>query len=122
MRIICSECQAATKVLETRDTRHGTRRRRECRKCGHRFTTYEMMEVALPGSRASAPPDDVPDAESIAVEVASELEDRFADVENRISEVASETVEELRAEIEAERQAIIEGVEGVVLELPAGED
>ncbi len=105
--------------METRDTRHGTRRRRECRKCGHRFTTYEMMEVALPGFSASGAPPDVPDAESIAVEVASELEDRFTAVEDRISEVASETVEELRAEIEAERQAIIDGV---VLELPAGED
>ena len=43
----CPKCQSATRVLETRQGRHGTRRRRECRKCGHRFSTYELPLVAL---------------------------------------------------------------------------
>ncbi|MCD6589766.1 transcriptional repressor NrdR [Candidatus Woesearchaeota archaeon] len=31
-------------VLETRDTENGIRRRRQCLKCGKRFTTYERIE------------------------------------------------------------------------------
>lgn len=36
-----------TSVLESRDCEDGavTRRRRECEKCGKRFTTYERVEV-----------------------------------------------------------------------------
>ncbi|HII53484.1 transcriptional regulator NrdR [Candidatus Micrarchaeota archaeon CG08_land_8_20_14_0_20_49_17] len=33
-----------TKVMETRETESITRRRRECGKCGQRFTTYERLE------------------------------------------------------------------------------
>lgn len=34
------------KVIDSRSTKEGTvtRRRRECTKCGHRFTTYEYIE------------------------------------------------------------------------------
>ncbi len=46
----CPSCQHSDfKVLETRTT--GTdaiRRRRECRACGHRFSTMERIEVRLP--------------------------------------------------------------------------
>lgn len=35
-----------TKVLESRDTEEdATRRRRECERCGKRFTTYERAEI-----------------------------------------------------------------------------
>ena len=36
------------RVLESRpaDSGHSVRRRRECLKCGHRFTTYERVEVS----------------------------------------------------------------------------
>lgn len=33
-----------TDVVETRDGEGATRRRRECKKCGKRFTTYERVE------------------------------------------------------------------------------
>lgn len=33
-----------TDVIETRDGEGATRRRRECRKCSKRFTTYERIE------------------------------------------------------------------------------
>lgn len=48
--MICSICKHAdSKVLETRPTPAGAiRRRRECRACGHRFTTMERIEVRLP--------------------------------------------------------------------------
>ena len=48
--MICPSCQHSdSKVLETRATPTGaTRRRRECRACGDRFTTMERIEVRLP--------------------------------------------------------------------------
>lgn len=44
----CPYCKSNdTGVLESRDCEDGavTRRRRECEKCGKRFTTYERVEV-----------------------------------------------------------------------------
>jgi transcriptional repressor NrdR len=39
----CPRCERPTSILETRKAEGGAalRRRRECRSCGHRFTTYE---------------------------------------------------------------------------------
>jgi len=42
----CPECSCVDdKVIDTRVSKEGEsiRRRRECAKCGHRFTTYEML-------------------------------------------------------------------------------
>jgi len=46
--VLCPYCTSdQTSVLESRDSEDGTvtRRRRECAKCGKRFTTYERVEV-----------------------------------------------------------------------------
>ncbi len=46
--MLCPYCASnQTSVLESRDSEDGavTRRRRECAKCGKRFTTYERVEV-----------------------------------------------------------------------------
>ncbi len=41
----CPACQhAETRVVDSRETGGGVRRRRECLKCGRRFTTYERVE------------------------------------------------------------------------------
>jgi transcriptional repressor NrdR len=41
----CPSCQAHTRVLESRRAPDGgVRRRRECSRCGHRFTTFERRE------------------------------------------------------------------------------
>lgn len=41
----CPYCgNSDTDVVETRDGEGATRRRRECKKCGKRFTTYERVE------------------------------------------------------------------------------
>ena len=46
--MICPYCQnAETKVTDKRDAESITRRRRECLKCGKRFTTYERVELDL---------------------------------------------------------------------------
>ncbi len=47
----CPRCHnLEDKVLDSRMTRDGLviRRRRECLKCGHRFTTYERAEETMP--------------------------------------------------------------------------
>ncbi|MBI5611222.1 MAG: transcriptional repressor NrdR [Deltaproteobacteria bacterium] len=47
----CPLCQHdADRVLDSRPTPQGdaTRRRRECERCNHRFTTYERVELQLP--------------------------------------------------------------------------
>lgn len=46
----CPYCQdESSKVLDTtHDNRGGVRRRRECEKCGQRFSTYERPILAIP--------------------------------------------------------------------------
>ncbi len=47
----CPACHySETKVVDSRVTKDGAaiRRRRECLKCGYRFTTYERVETQLP--------------------------------------------------------------------------
>ena len=46
--MLCPYCCAAeTKVTDKRDSGSVARRRRECLKCGKRFTTYERVELDL---------------------------------------------------------------------------
>ena len=43
--MLCPRCQAEdSRVLESRDAGSSIRRRRECVKCGYRYTTYERVE------------------------------------------------------------------------------
>ncbi|MCD6549586.1 transcriptional repressor NrdR [Candidatus Micrarchaeota archaeon] len=42
----CPYCNhPETRVIDSRDTDSGVRRRRECLKCGRRFTTYETIQL-----------------------------------------------------------------------------
>ena len=45
--MLCLDCGSPTRVLESRPADAGVavRRRRECRSCGRRFTTFERVEV-----------------------------------------------------------------------------
>jgi len=46
--MLCPYCNNnETKVTDKRDSEGLTRRRRECLKCGERFTTYERVELEL---------------------------------------------------------------------------
>ena len=41
----CPECgDEESKVIDSRPTENKVRRRRECIRCGYRFTTYEIIE------------------------------------------------------------------------------
>lgn len=45
----CPVCGSADcKVVDTRASGDGIRRRRACQDCGHRFTTFERIELRLP--------------------------------------------------------------------------
>jgi transcriptional repressor NrdR len=45
----CPRCtQEEHRVVDSRDAGDSVRRRRECLGCGHRFTTFERIEYALP--------------------------------------------------------------------------
>lgn len=39
----CPYCGSKSKVVDSRSTGEGIRRRRECKACGQRFTTYERV-------------------------------------------------------------------------------
>lgn len=42
----CPSCKfEATRVIDSREVENSIRRRRECLKCGYRFTTYERLEM-----------------------------------------------------------------------------
>ena len=44
--MLCPYClKGETKVIDSRESDEGTRRRRECLKCERRFTTYERPEI-----------------------------------------------------------------------------
>ncbi len=44
----CPFCgKGDTRVVDSREAEDATRRRRECEKCGKRFTTYERLELEL---------------------------------------------------------------------------
>lgn len=44
----CPHCsETSHKVIDTRDTGESIRRRRQCQKCGQRFTTYEHISANL---------------------------------------------------------------------------
>lgn len=48
--MICPDCPEKydTRVVDSRDDGGTIRRRRECMKCGYRFTTKERVEVSIP--------------------------------------------------------------------------
>lgn len=45
--MICPNCEGPTKVIDTRKGETSIRRRRECKVCRHRFTTYEIRATYL---------------------------------------------------------------------------
>lgn len=51
--MLCPHCNAPrSKVTDSRPSGPAVRRRRQCRKCGHTWTSYEVPGQALAGLRA----------------------------------------------------------------------
>ena len=113
-------------MLETRESPHGTRRRRQCRRCGHRFTTFETIVIGVISQPMPAP--EAPDPSEIAQELAAEIDaDQIASdvsdsiearVDERLDALAADIVDVLRAE--AESQGGLSN--GHLPELVAGDD
>ena len=56
----CPKCKSDTNVVDSRPSGEEVRRRRQCAKCGYRFTTYEItltrkarLELALQAYKES---------------------------------------------------------------------
>src|SRR5215831_17595800 len=113
----CPECRGKTSVTETRESPRGVRRRRRCRSCGYRFTTFECAVVQIVTQRATLTAD-IPDATEIAREVVGELEDRLA-LEKRLDALPSDVVEALLEEASAHHVGIENGHQP---ELPPGSE
>jgi len=43
----CEKCNGITKTIDSRCNNGKVKRRRECLKCGYRFTTYELPKSRL---------------------------------------------------------------------------
>lgn len=46
--LTCDRCGGSTKVIDSRGSRGGIRRRRKCISCGERFTSYEARGELVP--------------------------------------------------------------------------
>jgi transcriptional repressor NrdR len=113
--LICPQCQyAESKVLETRTSGEGIRRRRQCLRCGCRFTTHERIEKKIPlvikrdGSREPFDRDKILRGLQVACRkraiTAAQLEDATDRIEQRVesfgelqaSEIGRIVLDELR--------------------------
>lgn len=43
----CEKCNGPTRILKTHGKQAGTRRRRKCVECGHKFATVEVTGAAF---------------------------------------------------------------------------
>lgn len=95
--MICPYCtNTETKVTDKRDSQGITRRRRECLKCGKRFTTYERIELDLNVLKKDGKREKF-DIEKIKRGVEKSLEKR---------PVTSEQIEDLLQSIEAKIRTV----------------
>lgn len=105
--IACPLChEVDSKVLDTRSSGAGIRRRRQCLRCAHRFTTFERLERRLPlvvkkdGSRQPFDRDKVMAGLELACRKrpvsAAQLEEAVVGIERELSgngaEVSSEDI------------------------------
>jgi transcriptional regulator NrdR family protein len=110
-----------SKVVETRKSPHGIRRRRECLACGQRYTTFETRVVQTIELRARAEAD-TPDAAEIAHEVVEAIQGELGEwMQDELRALPDNVVEALLEAIEAERDERALS-NGRVLELTSGDE
>lgn len=59
MRADACECGQPAEVLDSRRVNGYVRRRRQCKKCGIKWTTIELRQDQLPKEQPQAPPPDL---------------------------------------------------------------
>ena len=107
----CPRCdQDDDKVVDSRQSREGDaiRRRRECLDCGHRFTTYETVERALPLVLKSGDRREPFDPEKIRRAIRTACQKRPVSAED-IEGIVTRVVEKFSAGVEAEVTARVIG-------------
>lgn len=107
----CPRCdQDDDKVVDSRQSREGDaiRRRRECLDCGHRFTTYETVERALPLVLKSGDRREAFDPEKIRRAIRTACQKRPVSAED-IEGILTRVVEKFSAGVEAEVTARVIG-------------
>ena len=107
----CPRCdQDDDKVVDSRQSREGDaiRRRRECLDCGHRFTTYETVERALPLVPKSGDRREAFDPEKIRRAIRTACQKRPVSAED-IEGILTRVVEKFSAGVEAEVTARVIG-------------
>jgi transcriptional repressor NrdR len=106
--MICPKCKNKnTRVVDSRDASEGRsiRRRRECGKCEHRFTTFEKVETAnfivvkKDGSRESYDRDKLSRGVWKACEKRPVTQDQISEMLNKLEEVWSGSGKEVPGEI-----------------------
>src|SRR5438067_2322686 len=100
----CHECDYLdSKVIESRDLDEGVavRRRSLCLRCGHRFTTYERLEMPRLAVLKKDGRRELFDRDKIAVGVYKACEKRPISIQ-LVDEVMSQIERELRSKGEAE--------------------
>lgn len=103
----CPECDCEeSKVIDSRPTENKVRRRRECIKCGNRFTTYEIIEevplMVIKRNHTIEPFDREKLVERMCratVKRPVELET----IENAVEEIAAELKNSLQREVSSEK-------------------
>lgn len=106
--MICPKCKhKSTSVVDSREASEGRsiRRRRECEKCGHRFTTFEKVETAnflvvkKDGSRESYDRSKVERGVWKACEKRPVTQEQISEMLNRLEEAWSASGKEVPGDI-----------------------
>lgn len=106
--MICPKCKKSeTKVIDSRDTNEGRaiRRRRECEKCEHRFTTFETIEntnfliIKKDGSRESYDRSKIERGIWRACEKRPITEQQISDMLDKLEEIWGTAGREVKSEI-----------------------
>ncbi len=106
----CAYCDHdSTKVIDTRETSEKVRRRRECKECGRRFTTYETAEkLDIKVEKGDGKTEDF-DEEKIRSGV-SKAAEKTSITEDQVEEVVEEVKKSVRGEQKVQSKRIGEEV------------
>jgi transcriptional repressor NrdR len=103
----CPECGCEeSKVIDSRPTENKVRRRRECISCGHRFTTYEIIEdipLMVVKKDNTIEPFDREKLVDRLCRAAVKRPIRLETLENMVEEIASELKNTLQREVTSDK-------------------
>lgn len=103
----CPECGCEeSKVIDSRPTENKVRRRRECTKCGTRFTTYEIIEevpLMVIKKDHSIEPFDREKLVDRLLRAAVKRPIELSEIENMVEEIVADLKNSLQREVTSEK-------------------